>query len=1044
VFLSQAMAGPVAVPAPFPAGVGPDGTKYKTAYKCEGERLTISCAPEQTIKVIRANFGRFSIAICNRHGTTDMSVNCMSPSSNRVMKRKCDGSQSCSIEINSGEFGDPCPATPKYLEVHYGCVPRTSATTSRPLPAWFLQGGSDQLWETRIPDPPEGFEEEQNMKELKSASSSTPMPTTIEEDRIPITTPTGTSSTSTTPVTTSTSKRTTVTTTTTTTTETPTTLQKESQQPLTQEEDGVAYYPLPQVPNVQVAIVDIPVEDQPIHCPPSSARGLAWNWTAAGDTAIQPCPPGTTGLARWTCGLPRDSDSPVFWAQPQPDLSDCKTVAMSSLENKVEDGNLENVISASLAHLTRVEVLYGGDVEASAAIMRTLSNRIQYLLQTQGDKFYNKGQYIQEVLLNMVRAASNLLDISNRMAWHDLHVSRQIKAATGILLALEENAFLFVEVTSQEEVMMEASQNILMSVSIMEIGRSTNGSRLPLDEYVEPFGEIQNHLDLPFNVLWEQARSGITKLVHFSYKNLHQILGQANMEIASHNDDNLPASIPRSSMSLNSRIISASFGRGRKIQFPNNVEITLKHLNEVDPSRPAHSICVLWETEKSAWSNLGCTLASSNITHSVCRCSRLGSTSLITAPNADGPSSPSSLPVVTLQIVTYIVAAISVLCVVLILVKFRQNIQKLVLKAPCLSQGEKHACNPRPKTCTAQDKNVQLTLQNNLMQRAVTQPQISKPAAPELLIQSQDGSMTLIQPNLYRTTFENGQPVMVTLNPYSTQLVDNINKMMGSEQEAVYDNTMNPQLAKLTATLRKKIRCEQGHPGPCRQACIERQQQKVPAVHHPRGVNPEEVVFRAVSPHGHVYWEINPSEQQKANHQRVPGGNKSQHSTTSEDTNTNSDLQNISDFSDDDNGRAASEMSRQSSSRFSESRPLIYSSSASTSTSPGHSAGTPADLVRHAVINDAQLNTARASGLQPRPRVPGGQMGRPAWNTASPNFHDEVYAYAATDFSQGETMHPHQAGMQVRDCRAVPVSVKSREYILAKIADYTERSSNQV
>ena len=71
----------------FP-GVGPDGTRYKTAYKCEGERLTISCAADQTIKVIRANFGRFSIAICNRHGTTDMSVNCMSPSSNRVMKRK--------------------------------------------------------------------------------------------------------------------------------------------------------------------------------------------------------------------------------------------------------------------------------------------------------------------------------------------------------------------------------------------------------------------------------------------------------------------------------------------------------------------------------------------------------------------------------------------------------------------------------------------------------------------------------------------------------------------------------------------------------------------------------------------------------------------------------------------------------------------------------------------------------------------------------------------------------------------------------------------
>merc|ERR1712130_915975 len=93
-------------------------------------------------------------------------------------------------------------------------------------------------------------------------------------------------------------------------------------------------------------------------------------------------------------------------------------------------------------------------------------------------------------------------------------------------------------------------------------------------------------------------------------------------------------------------------------------------------------------------------------------------------------------------------------------------------------------------------------------------------------------------------------------------------------------------------------------------------------------VNPSEVVFRAVSPHGHVYWEINPTKQD----QTAPT-TKSQNSSS--DDNTNSDLQNISDFSDDDN-RAASEMSRQSSSRFSESRPLIYSGS-STSTSPGHS-----------------------------------------------------------------------------------------------------------
>ena len=323
------------------------------------------------------------------------------------------------------------------------------------MPAWFLQGGSDQLWETRIPDPPEGFEEERRTSASSATASSTTRSTT-EEDRIPITTPTGTPATTTTVTTTTT-------TTTTTTEETPTTLERESQQPLVQEAGGVAYYPVPRVPELEVQVVDIPAEARPLHCPPTSARGLGWNWTAGGEAAIQPCPRGTTGLARWSCALPSHPSSPVYWAAPQPDLSDCKSLAMSSLEGKVEDGDLENVISSSLAHLTKVEVLYGGDVEASAAVMRTLSNRIQYLLQTQGDKFYNKGQYIQEVLLNMVRAASNLLDLTHRPAWRDLHQARQVKAATAILLALQENAFLFLEVASQEEVMVEAAQNIRKS-----------------------------------------------------------------------------------------------------------------------------------------------------------------------------------------------------------------------------------------------------------------------------------------------------------------------------------------------------------------------------------------------------------------------------------------------------------------------------------------------------------------------------------------------------------------------------------------------------
>ncbi len=76
------------------------------------------------------------------------------------------------------------------------------------------------------------------------------------------------------------------------------------------------------------------------------------------------------------------------------------------------------------------------------------------------DTVTRKAQYIQEVLLNMVRAASNLLSLANRAAWEDLATSRQVKAASALMQVLEENAFLFAETTEQEEVLVESSKNI--------------------------------------------------------------------------------------------------------------------------------------------------------------------------------------------------------------------------------------------------------------------------------------------------------------------------------------------------------------------------------------------------------------------------------------------------------------------------------------------------------------------------------------------------------------------------------------------------------
>ena len=262
------------------------------------------------------------------------------------------------IDISAEEFGDPCPATPKYLEVHYGCVPRSSATTKRPLPAWFLQGGSDQLWQSRIPDPPEGFEREEG-------SPAPAVESTSVETRIPITTPTGTSTQSTTQTTTT--QTTTVRTTTTTMSSSSSTIQAATQQKLQDQQH-----------QDKVEVLEesgVPAGGRARHCAPTSARGLDWSWTQAGDTAVQPCPPATTGLARWSCGL----DS--AWTDSQPDMGDCRSLGVTGLERRLQAGDPENVVSAALAHQTRHTQLYGGDVEAAAGVMRSLASQLQFLLQ---------------------------------------------------------------------------------------------------------------------------------------------------------------------------------------------------------------------------------------------------------------------------------------------------------------------------------------------------------------------------------------------------------------------------------------------------------------------------------------------------------------------------------------------------------------------------------------------------------------------------------------------------------------------------------------
>lgn len=92
-----------------------------TAYACEDTTLNITCGQDLYLDVIRANYGRFSITICNDHGNTEWKVDCQAGRTLRAMQARCSNKNQCIVPVQSSIFGDPCPGTYKYIEVHYAC-----------------------------------------------------------------------------------------------------------------------------------------------------------------------------------------------------------------------------------------------------------------------------------------------------------------------------------------------------------------------------------------------------------------------------------------------------------------------------------------------------------------------------------------------------------------------------------------------------------------------------------------------------------------------------------------------------------------------------------------------------------------------------------------------------------------------------------------------------------------------------------------------------------------------------------------------------------
>ncbi|KAK9723171.1 GPCR proteolysis site, GPS, motif [Popillia japonica] len=611
--------------------------RYETAYACEGKTLKIGCQEGEVIKLIRANYGRFSITICNDHGNTDWSVNCMSQKSLRVLHARCFMQNNCTLDINNDVFDDPCPGTDKYLEVQFICTAATITTTNRPSPPWLITSQSP-MWsttKTSVRPPPPPPKSSKPLPSRPPVTATTPHNTTsstqnvlpeidlggppnknevqnVEQEDLTM------------PIT---------------TTAIPNV--KTTDEPITQ-----LYTPTSSAPSFWTG--DFDTAD---YCSPIVLRSIYWNWTKHGDHNIQPCPGGTTGFARWRCIKTNEKSN---WTPDTPDLSECRSVWLTSLEQRVlvmKDSLLS--ITSDLAQVTSSKTLYGGDMMITTQIIQKMTTKMAMDITTIPDPRQREA-IVTDMLNYVVKTGSNLLDVSQHPSWKDLSYKEQMRVATSLLIGLEENAFLLADTVQTEKTVDQVVKNIMLSVRVLD-KKSVSTQQFSANK---EWTVSNDTIELPRGALLENNDGEFVRLVFAAFNHLEEIL-QWQPEAS---DPNSNKNITRI---LNSKIISASLGKGRHIQLREPVRLTLKHLHTNNVSDPS---CVFWDYTTSSWSDEGCHVETTNTTHTICLCNHLTNFAILMDVHA------IYLPMehqIALQIVTYVGCVISIVCLILAVITFQ-------------------------------------------------------------------------------------------------------------------------------------------------------------------------------------------------------------------------------------------------------------------------------------------------------------------------------------------------------------------------------------
>lgn len=122
--------------------------------------------------------------------------------------------------------------------------------------------------------------------------------------------------------------------------------------------------------------------------------------------------------------------------------------------------------------------------------------------------------------------------------------------------------------------------------------------QFPSPSTLEQWPVSQDWLQLPRGALLENSEGGFVRLVFVAFDRLEEILQpQADpstvVVVGDHGEVTTGVRTSRNmTRVLNSKVISASLGKGRHIQLSEPVRLSLRHLRTENVSNPA---CVFWD-----------------------------------------------------------------------------------------------------------------------------------------------------------------------------------------------------------------------------------------------------------------------------------------------------------------------------------------------------------------------------------------------------------------------------------------------------------------